>query len=196
MNLPNALTLSRIVLSPVFMVFLLADGAQSLHIALGVFLAAAATDVCDGYLARRTGGMTSVGKLMDPVADKLLVSLALVGLLSRGVAGLAAWMVVLIIARELIITGFRSLAALRGVVIGSTRMAKVKTVLQMSLVGWFLGALTVLKSAPWLAWTLPSGPTAGAVVEGLLLWGTLVLTTASGLDYLVRNRDVLTGALR
>ena len=197
MNLPNQLTLARIILSPIFMVFLLADGIHFLYMAFVLFLIAAATDVCDGYLARRTGGATSFGKFMDPLADKLLISMALVGLLARDVPGLSGWMVVVIIARELVVTGFRSLAAYRGLVIGASRVARVKTVVQMSLVGWILGTMTVLRNLEWLQH--PNGLGAHSVSDAVLLvllWTTVLLTTLSGLDYLIRNRDVLGGFLK
>ncbi len=197
MNLPNQLTVSRIILSPIFMVFLLADGIHFLYMAFAIFLIAAATDVCDGYVARRTGGATSFGKFMDPLADKLLISMALVGLLARGVPGLSGWMVVVIIARELVVTGFRSLAAYRGLVIGASRVARIKTVVQMSLVGWILGTLTVLRNLEWLQHPDVVGAySAGDAMLLVLLWTTVLLTTLSGLDYLIRNRDVLGGFLR
>jgi len=197
MNLPNQLTLSRIILSPIFMVFLLANGIHFLYVAFGVFLVAAATDVCDGYFARRMGGATSFGKFMDPLADKLLISMALVGLLARGVPGLLGWMVVVIIARELIVTGFRSLAAYRGLVIGASRVARIKTVLQMSLVGWILGDLTVFRGVEFLHRPGVLGTFSAAdLILAMLLWVTVFLTAVSGLDYLVRNREVLGGALK
>jgi len=197
MNLPNALTLSRIVLSPVFMVFLLIEEPRFLYVALALFAVAALTDVYDGHLARRMGALTSFGKFMDPVADKLLVSMALIGFLARDVPGLPGWMVVVIIARELVITGFRSLAAFRGLVITSSRMARVKTVLQMSLVAWILGqmALAGHLGQLWYGETR-WGRSPGDLILVGLLWSTVCLTTVSGLDYLLRNRAVLRGALR
>ncbi|MCK4546099.1 MAG: CDP-diacylglycerol--glycerol-3-phosphate 3-phosphatidyltransferase [Candidatus Eisenbacteria sp.] len=197
MNLPNKLTLSRIVLSPVFMVFLLADGLPFLYIAFFLFLTAALTDIFDGYLARKTGVQTSFGKLMDPFADKLLISLALVGLLARGAPGLPGWMVVVIIGRELVVTGFRSLAAYRGLVIAASRMAQLKTVFQMVLVGWILGQLTFLGRIGWVSHAgIVQDYAVSDIVLFLLLWSTVVLTLVSGLDYLVRNRAVLGSALR
>ena len=196
MNLPNALTLSRIVLSLLFMVLLLADGPATLEAALVVFLAAAVTDLWDGYAARRTGGQTAFGKFMDPLADKLLVSLALVGLLARATPGLAGWVVVVIVAREMVITGLRSLAAYRGLVIGSSRTARAKTVCQMSLVSWFLVRDTLFRDAAWLSPGAAGSPAPDVVIAGVLAAVTVLLTTVSGVEYLYRNRDVWWAALR
>jgi CDP-diacylglycerol--glycerol-3-phosphate 3-phosphatidyltransferase len=113
------------------------------------------------------------------------------------VQGLSGWVVVLIIGRELVVTGFRALAAYRGLVIAASRMARLKTVFQMALVGWILVRLTFGGHLGWLTDVGMIGDhSASDIILGALLWSTVVLTTVSGLDYLLRNRDVLGGELR
>ncbi len=143
MNLPNLLTLLRIFFVPLLVAALLADGTWIAHwipvsremFALGVFLAAAATDLIDGWLARRWGQVTTVGTLLDPIADKLLVSAALVSLVD--IHRVAAWIVILIIGREFAVSGLRSIAAAAGYTIKASELGKTKMasqVLAISLV--------------------------------------------------------------
>ena len=132
LNLPNALTMLRILAVPVVVVALVGETPNGDALAAGVFALAALTDGLDGYIARSRGSITTFGKLMDPVADKLLITAALVSLVSLG--RLAAWVAMVIIAREFAVTALRAVAADRGIVISASWMGKVKTVLQIAAV--------------------------------------------------------------
>ena len=162
-NLPNVLTMLRILAVPVIVVALLDETPNGDALAAAVFALAAATDGLDGYIARSRGAITTFGKLMDPLADKLLVTAALVALVSLD--RLAAWVAMVIIAREFAVTGLRVIAAERGVVIAASWLGKVKTVLQIAAVI----ALIATNPAPW--W-----------VDGLV-YAAVAATVISGLDY-------------
>jgi len=163
LNLPNFLTLLRIVAVPVVVVALLDETPNGDLLAAIVFALAALTDGLDGYIARSRDTVTTFGKLMDPLADKLLITAALVSLVSLG--RLPAWVAMVIIAREFLITGIRSIAAERGVVIAASWMGKVKTVLQIAAVF----ALIIFNPAPlWV---------------DLLVYLAVLATVVSGSDY-------------
>ena len=129
MNLPNKLTLGRALVSPVFMALLLYDNVYSRYAALAVFLLASLTDLLDGYLARRNGQQTGFGKIMDPIADKLLIAVALVAFVALKLS--SVWMVMVIIVREFLIMGLRTVVAYRGHIMESSILAKLKTSSQM-----------------------------------------------------------------
>ena len=147
MNLPNLLTLLRIFFVPLLVAALLGDASgfkQMLPVpaelfALGVFLVAAATDLVDGYLARRWGQVTTVGTLLDPIADKLLVSAALVSLVD--IHRISAWMVILIIGREFAVSGLRSIAAAAGYTISASELGKTKMASQVVAIALVIGAM-------------------------------------------------------
>ena len=130
MNLPNYLTLARIVIIPLLVVVLLTPfaedwfGVSSYALAIAIFLAASFTDILDGHLARRRNQVSKLGKLLDPIADKLLVSAALIVLVEKHLA--PAWAVVVILGREFIVTGLRSIAATEGIVISAQKVGKIK----------------------------------------------------------------------
>jgi CDP-diacylglycerol---glycerol-3-phosphate 3-phosphatidyltransferase len=168
-NIPNVLTLLRILAVPVIVVALLDETPNGDVIAAAVFSVAAITDGLDGYIARRRSQVTTFGKLMDPLADKLLVVAALIALVSLD--RLAAWVAMVIIARELAVTGLRSLAAERGVVISASWLGKVKTALQV-------GAIVAL-----IIWD----PT--PLWVDLLVYAAVAATVISGVDYFVRLRE-------
>ena len=163
LNLPNALTVLRILLVPVVVVALLDETPNGDAIAAGVFALAALTDTLDGYIARSRGAVTTFGKLMDPIADKLLVTAALVALVSLD--RLQAWVAMVIIAREFAVTGLRGLAAEQGVVIQASWLGKVKTALQIAAVI----ALIVFDPAP--------------LSVDLLVYAAVAATVISGVDY-------------
>ena len=176
MNLPNKLTLLRVCLIPFFVFFLLFDGGQNQtyrYISTAIFIVASLTDLLDGKIARKYNLVTNFGKFMDPLADKLLVGSALIGLTQLG--QIPAWMVILIISREFIISGFRLVASDNGVVIAASYWGKFKTTFQMISV-----VLLILK--------IP----ALALVTNICLWIALVLTVVSLADYIIKNRKVLT----
>ena len=187
LNWPNVLTLLRILSAPVFLVFLLSNSAVNHAVALFIFLGAVATDVLDGYLARRLDCVTDFGKIMDPLADKVVVVTALISFANLDVVPL--WMVLAIVARELVITGFRAVAGARGIHIYPTTLAKWKTAFQMAAIA---GILSHSVAARWLGekWPGALDPLADGAIA-LTLWLAVVLTLATGLWYLWKNRQIV-----
>jgi CDP-diacylglycerol---glycerol-3-phosphate 3-phosphatidyltransferase len=176
LNLPNTLTVLRILLVPVVIVALLDETPNGDAIAAGVFALAALTDGLDGYIARSRGAVTTFGKLMDPIADKLLVTAALVALVSLN--RLEAWVAMVIIAREFAVTGLRGLAAEQGVVIQASWLGKVKTALQITAII----ALIVFEPAP--------------LSVDLLVYAAVAATVISGVDYFFGFRRMAAAAGR
>ena len=175
MNLPNALTLLRIFLVPVLVAVLLTRVHGHVFLGAGIFALAVATDYLDGYVARRRNQVTRLGILLDPLADKLLVAAAFLSLVEMGLV--PAWVVMIILARELAVTGLRNVAAGRGVLIGASALGKAKMVVQVTCV------LLLLLSRPY---PLLHAPGLGALVM------VVVLTLVSGADYARRFwRDVV-----
>jgi CDP-diacylglycerol---glycerol-3-phosphate 3-phosphatidyltransferase len=174
LNLPNTLTVLRILLVPVVVVALLDETPNGDAIAAGVFALAAVTDGLDGWIARNRGSITTFGKLMDPLADKLLVTAALVALVSLG--RLEAWIAMVIIAREFAVTGLRAVAAEQGLVIQASWLGKVKTALQIAAI------IALIATDP-----APLG------VE-ILVYVAVAATVASGVDYFFGFRRMLAGA--
>ena len=176
MNLPNKLTILRVILIPFFVVFMLFDitGAADKWIALVIFCVASLTDMLDGKIARKYNLVTNFGKFMDPVADKLLVCTALICLTSMN--RLNVIVVLVIIAREFIISGFRLVASDNGIVIAASYWGKFKTVSQMALI-------IVLIMDLGGVWN---------VVGTVLTWVALLLTIVSLIDYIAKNKQVLT----
>jgi len=159
MNLPNLLTLLRIFFVPMLVAALVQDrmvfsvgGVRVSHdlVALGIFLVASATDLLDGYLARRWKQVTTVGTLLDPIADKLLISAALIALVQVRVV--PAWIVVLIVGREFAVSGLRSIAASAGYTIRASELGKTKMVSQVVAVSLFLLGMHWKVLAPWATW--------------------------------------------
>ena len=176
MNLPNKLTVLRVIMIPVFLVFLLTDcaGDASKYIAAAVFVLASLTDMLDGRIARKYNLVTNFGKFMDPLADKLLVCSALRAFVELGY--LPAWIVIIIISREFIISGFRLIAADKGVVIAANYWGKFKTTFQM--------IMTILLI---LQLDYPYADT----VEWIFVYIALALTVISLVDYIYRNIGVM-----
>lgn len=174
MNLPNKLTLLRVIMIPFFVVFMLMDsmGAVSRYIALAIFIVASLTDLADGKIARKYNLVTNFGKFMDPLADKLLVCSALICLIETG--QLPAWYVIIIIAREFIISGFRLIASDNGIVIAASYWGKFKTTSQMILI------ILMILNIPALS-----------IVTEIFYWVALVLTVVSLIDYIKKNFQVL-----
>jgi CDP-diacylglycerol---glycerol-3-phosphate 3-phosphatidyltransferase len=170
-NLPIGLTITRIVAVPLLIVFLISSSRVHALIAAAIFIAAAFTDWADGYFARRRNQVTTLGTLLDPVADKLLVAAALVSLLQ--IDKIQAWIVVVIIGRELAVTGLRAVAAGVGVIVPASRLAKWKTVSQYV-------AVTMLIVEKGFG---SSGFHLGATA---ILGGALALTVVSAVDYFYR----------
>ena len=176
MNLPNKLTVLRVIMVPFFVFFMLTDvgGAANKWIALALFVVASLTDMLDGKIARKYNLVTNFGKFMDPLADKLLVCSAMICLVETG--ELPFWIVIIIIAREFIISGFRQIAADNGIVIAASKWGKLKTICQMAMVILLLA-------------DFPGRPV--FIIEQVLIYLALVLTVVSLIDYLLKNRKVL-----
>ena len=182
MNLPNALSLLRIFLVPVLVVVILEKFEGKEWVCVGIFLVAASTDWLDGWVARRRRQVTALGKLLDPMADKLLVSAVFISLVEEKIA--PAWMVVVIIAREFAVTGLRGIAAERGMTIEASFWGKVKTTVQFAcLVALLLMTRPVPDDPDAVELLVPS-------LGSALLWVTVLVTVASGVDYMVRFRRV------
>jgi CDP-diacylglycerol--glycerol-3-phosphate 3-phosphatidyltransferase len=170
LNLPNTLTVIRILLVPVVVVALLDETPNGDAIAAAVFALAALTDTLDGYIARQRDAVTTFGKLMDPIADKLLVAAALIALVSLN--RLAAWIAMVIIAREFAVTGLRMVAAEQGVVIQASWLGKLKTTLQVAAII----CLIAFHPAP--------------LSVDLLVYAAVAATVISGVDYFFGFRRV------
>ncbi len=176
LNLPNTITLVRIAAIPVFMLFLLLPIPGGNFLAFLFFVAAAVTDGLDGYYARSRNLVTTLGKFLDPLADKLLVSAALICLVAMGEVGPVP--TILIIAREMMVTGLRTIAMDAGIVIAASPLGKVKTVSQI------LAVSAVLLQASFAA-------TSGWALGTVLIWISVVFTLASGYDYLLKCKGLL-----
>lgn len=176
MNLPNKLTTFRVILIPFFVFFMLAPNMTGInhYIAAAIFILASLTDLLDGKIARKYNLVTNFGKFMDPLADKLLVCSAMICLIQTG--QLAAWIVVIIIAREFIISGFRLIASDNGVVIAASYWGKFKTTFQMLMV--IVLILNIQMSF-------------FQILGMILTYVALILTVVSLIDYIVKNKDVL-----
>ncbi|PAW60646.1 MAG: CDP-diacylglycerol--glycerol-3-phosphate 3-phosphatidyltransferase [Verrucomicrobiia bacterium Tous-C2TDCM] len=191
MNLPNQLTVARLILTFVFVGVLSVDELPHAGtIALAVFSIAAYTDLLDGQIARARNLITNFGKLMDPLADKVLMCAGFVMLGDLGF--FPAWIVVLILAREFLVTGLRLVASAEGIVLAAENLGKYKTTFQIIAVIYFL--LVLAAKEPSLAWLSPIlgwrglGPD---VLGQLLIWVALILTLVSGLNYVWKNRKLL-----
>lgn len=173
MNLPNKLTMFRVILIPFFIVFLLVPITPfDKWIALGIFIVASLTDLLDGHIARKYHLVTNFGKFMDPLADKLLVCSALICLIE--LERIPSWMVIIIIAREFVISGFRLIASDNGVVIAASYWGKFKTTFQMIAVCLMIADIAAL-----------------GLVTNIVTWIAVILTVVSLVDYLIKNKDVM-----
>ncbi len=195
MNLPNKITLTRIFMIPVFVLFFYLDvmNGWNFLVAAIIFVLAASTDALDGHIARSRGLVTNLGKFLDPIADKVLVSTALILLLTRGgvfeISFFSGWglivagiCVAVILARELIVSGFRMIAAGRGIVLAADKLGKLKTVFQDASIALILAGMAFI------------GYEAGVVIAAVgifCFYICTVLTVVSGVNYVVRNKQVL-----
>ncbi|MEI8292524.1 MAG: CDP-diacylglycerol--glycerol-3-phosphate 3-phosphatidyltransferase [bacterium] len=184
MNLPNRLTLARIVFTALFVLCFSADFPFRFTSAFLLFALAALTDLLDGLIARRWNLITDFGKLMDPLADKILTASAFVCLIQFG--AIPAWAVILVISREFLITGLRSLAATNGFVIPADNLGKHKTTWQMLTIIYFL-LLLALGEVTRLSWF----EAAWVVGTHGLVPLTVILSVYSGLAYFFKNRDLI-----
>ena len=176
MNLANKITLFRVILVPVFMVVLYSNLQYSTYIAAIIFIFASLTDTLDGYIARSRNLVTNFGKFVDPLADKILVSAALISLV--GLGKIPAWVVVTIIAREFTITGFRIIAASEGITIAASSLGKFKTITQLIAI-----SLLLLNNFPFNKINIP--------MDMIMLYISLFFTVVSGIDYILKNKNTL-----
>ena len=177
MNLANKLTMLRVVMIPVFLLVLfLGPEPINRYIAVLIFIVASLTDMLDGKIARKYNLVSNFGKFMDPLADKLLVMSALVSMVA--LKDLAAWVVIVILAREFTITGFRTLAMEANIVMAASWWGKVKTTVQMIMIP------VVLLNLPFALMLM---------VETVLVWLSVFFTIFSGADYMIKNKQVLKG---
>lgn len=176
MNLANKITIFRVFLVPIFMLVLYSNMQYSTYIAAAVFIFASLTDTLDGYIARSKNMITDFGKFIDPLADKILVSAALISLVELG--KVPGWIVVIIIAREFTITGFRIIAASGGITLAASSLAKIKTTTQ------FLAIISLLiNNYPFNLIGIP--------FDSIMIYTSLFFTVLSGVDYMIKNKSVL-----
>lgn len=179
MNLPNKLTVLRVILVPVFVLFLLANiTPYDKWIALVIFIVASLTDLLDGKIARKYNLVTNFGKFMDPLADKLLVCSAMICFIAMN--KMPTWMVLIVIAREFIISGFRLVASDNGVVIAASYWGKFKTAFSMVMI-----IFVIMDIANPVFY----------VITQILIWVSLVLTVISLVDYVLKNKDIFKGSM-
>ncbi|HWT75518.1 MAG TPA: CDP-diacylglycerol--glycerol-3-phosphate 3-phosphatidyltransferase [Mobilitalea sp.] len=175
MNLPNKITMFRVAMIPIFLIFMLIqDIPYGRYIAAVIFVIAALTDMLDGYIARKNNLVTNFGKFMDPLADKLLVSSALICFVELNL--IPVWIVIVIISREFIISGFRLVASDNGVVIAASWWAKIKTTVQM-----IMSVMLIINL---------DNPIIN-VLEQIAIYLALILTIVSLIEYLIKNKNVL-----
>ena len=195
-NLPNQLTIVRMIMIVPFVVFLLGCHEQwewfvslfagstvvAEYVALAIFIVASLTDMLDGKIARKYNLVSNFGKFMDPLADKLLVCAAMIVLVQM--ERIPSWIVIIIISREFIISGFRTIAADNGVVIAASYWGKFKTTFQMVMI-----CMMIVKDAPFLA--NPEHVKVFVLLTDIIMWVALALTIISLVDYLIKNKDVM-----
>ncbi len=175
MNIANKITLLRIFLIPIFIIFLMINKPYFREIALIIFIIASLTDKLDGYYARKFNLVTDLGKFLDPLADKLLVTSALLMFIQLG--EIKAWIVFIILAREIAVTGLRAIAASNDVVIAASNLGKVKTVTQITTI-----IVILLNNFPFSL--------IGLRMDTILIYFSMIITAASGVDYFLKIRKI------
>jgi len=181
MNTPNKLTILRIIMAPVFLFFLLCKLPFNYFFALVIFAAASATDAIDGHLARKHNLVTNFGKFLDPLADKILVFSALIAFIDMGLASSVA--IVIMMAREFLVTSLRLVASDNGTVIAASKLGKLKTAMTMASIVIILCLLSVSQFVPFITYGLLTA------VSNTLIWLSAVITLLSGAEYLIKNRE-------
>ncbi len=185
MNLPNKLTIARIIATPIFMLTMLLDFKGHYFVALVIFILASLTDLLDGKIARKRGLVTDFGKFLDPLADKMLTTAAYLGLIAANACPGITWIVFIVLFREFMITSLRLVAVQNGTVIAANMWGKAKTVCQMVaiIVTLFIAALVTVFNLPALVLNI------FMIIITLLLWASAVLTVISGVVYMVQNKS-------
>lgn len=176
MNMANKITMVRIFLVPIFMFFLLTQFPYGEFIAVGVFIIAAVTDGLDGYIARKWKQVTNFGKFIDPLADKLLVTAALISLVE--LRQLSSWVAMIIISREFVVTSLRVVAASEGIVIAASMWGKIKTITQIIAI-----VALLINNYPFSLFGFP--------FDKIAMFLAVIFTLLSGFDYLVKNWEAI-----
>jgi len=190
MNLANKLTVMRIFLVPIFLIFIAVKIPYGTFIATFIFVLAALTDKLDGYIARSRNQITRFGKFMDPLADKLLVTAALVSLVELQI--IPAWAAIIIIAREFSVTGLRTIAASEGIVIAASWWGKIKTVIQIIAIIFALIKVNIKTDLRYpFAVNFPWLDKFFDIMPEITLYIAVVITLISGIDYFYKNREVI-----
>jgi CDP-diacylglycerol--glycerol-3-phosphate 3-phosphatidyltransferase len=190
MNIANKITISRIVLTFIFMIFLSMDGLGPKIVSLIVFIAAALSDLIDGRIAQKRNMVTDFGKLMDPIADKILVLSAFIAFVQMQI--IDSWMVLIIISREILVTSLRLFALNKGKVLSAGRSGKHKTFFQMVLIFLILGFILLREVRKnFYTWN-PSWESSFKLGIDVTMWIVVILTLYSGISYLWENRKVIT----
>ena len=190
MNLPNKLTMLRIILVPFFVLFMSIEAsAMNLFIALIIFSVASLTDMLDGKIARKYGLVTNFGKLMDPLADKVLVMSAMLCFVSEDLA--PAWIVIVILTREFLVTSLRLIAAGEGTVIAADKWGKIKTVTQMIWIIWTILWLCVIATGIFNSFADHGITVIGYLLSDILMYASTFFTLLSGFNYVYKNRQLL-----
>lgn len=182
MNLPNKLTVLRMILTPIYLAAMLIEFRYHYIVALVIFAVASITDFLDGKIARKNNLVTTFGKLCDPVADKMLTTAALLAFMQLGLCNI--WVVMIILTREFLVTSFRLVSSAQGVVIPAGILGKIKTVCQMVfsiiiMLGLFAGEFVSYDFETF------------SLISNVLLWITAVLTVVSGIKYIVDGKKVI-----
>ncbi len=178
MNLANKITMLRILIIPIFLIFIAINKIPyNIEIAIALFIIAAITDKLDGYIARSRNQITNFGKIMDPLADKLLVTAALISLVEFGV--ISTWVVMIIIAREYLVTGLRTVAAGEGNVIAASNWGKLKTVIQ--IIAIIFGLMYVKYD----------NNTTLETITNVSMFIAVAITVISGVDYFIKSKDMI-----
>jgi len=176
MNIPNSLTILRIFLVPFFLIFILVDSIQNFMIALIIFFVASMTDFLDGYIARKYNLITNFGKLIDPLADKILTSSAFIALAYIGLIN--PWLVIIMLSREFVVSGFSTLAASGGKVVPANFHGKMKTVLQVATIG-------IALLSPYSEFIIKF------YLIDIFAWASTIISITSALGYLVADKDLV-----
>lgn len=190
MNLPNKLTMLRIILVPFFVLFMLIGDSPLFSLAaLVIFAIASLTDMLDGKIARKYNLITNFGKLMDPLADKVLVMSAMICFVAKNIA--PAWIVIVILAREFLVTSLRLIAVGEGVVIAADKWGKIKTVTQMAWIIWTVLWRCIVGFGAFDFAAEQAGAVMGYILSDLLMYASLFFTLLSGFNYIYKNKQLL-----
>lgn len=195
MNLPNKLTLLRIILTPIFMVAFMVDFPGSYFVAMLIFIVASVTDLMDGKIARKRGLVTDFGKFMDPLADKMLTTAAFIGFLAKGIGYGMEWILFIVLFREFMVSSIRLVASSSGgKVVAANIWGKLKTVFQMGAIIFGLVVAQVMQIVGYLPLSGAVSSILGIVAQVLVsipLWASAILCVISGVIYLLDNKDFI-----